>query len=63
MKKADLYKRLAQLESINDVLSTELENIHRLMKLIGFVNGITTLKLTAEDLISRGIIEIPEYYN
>ena len=63
MKKADLYKKLAYLESINDLLVTELEHINELMKVIGFANGNQTLKITAEEMIARGYIEVPEYYN
>lgn len=63
MKKADLYKKLAYLESINDLLVTELEHINELMKVIGFSNGNQTLKITAEEMIARGYVEVPEYYN
>lgn len=63
MKKEDLYRRLAYLESINDLLVTELENINELMKVIGFANGNATLKKTAEEMISRGYVEVQEYYN
>lgn len=63
MKKAELQKKLAYLESINDLLNTEIDHINGLMKIIGFSNGITTLKITAEEMIARGYVEIPEYYN
>lgn len=63
MRKAKLQKKLAYLESINDILSTELDNINELMKIVGFSNGITTLKVTAEEMISRGCVEVSEYYN
>lgn len=63
MKKAELQKKLAYLESINDLMITELDHINSLMKLIGFSNGIATVKRTAEEMISKGYLEVPEYYN
>jgi hypothetical protein len=63
MKKAELQNKLAYLESINDILSTELGHINDLMRIVGFSNGIETLKWTAEELIAKGYMEVPEYYN
>lgn len=63
MKKTELQKKLAYLESINDMLSTELDHINELMKIVGFSNGIATLKMTAEEMISKGYLEVTEYYN
>ncbi|KIC76855.1 Uncharacterized protein DB41_EC00030 [Neochlamydia sp. TUME1] len=63
MKNAELHKKLAHLESMNDVLITEIENIHELMKMIGFANGINTLKTTAEGMIYSGYGNVSNYYN
>lgn len=63
MKKAMLQKKLAYLESINDLLSTDFDRINDLMKIVGFSNGLATLKWTAEEMISKGYIEVTEYYN
>ncbi|WP_079992896.1 hypothetical protein [Candidatus Protochlamydia naegleriophila] len=50
MKKAELLKKVAQLESVNDHLLTELGYVDHLMKLVGFTNGLETVKLTAREL-------------
>lgn len=50
MKKADLLKRLAYLESINDHLLTELGYVDHLMRLVGFSGGLETVKVTAREL-------------
>lgn len=63
MNKVELQKKLAYLESINDILITELEHVNELMKFVGFSQGIVTLKITAEEMISRGYVEVQEFYN
>jgi hypothetical protein len=53
MKKTELLKRKAYLESIHDQLLSELLYIDHLMRLVGFTNGLATVKATAEDLIEE----------
>lgn len=55
--KADLQKKLARLESINDLLVTELQDLDMLMKLVGFSGGIETVKATALEIIEKGHLE------
>ncbi|CUI17608.1 hypothetical protein PNK_2004 [Candidatus Protochlamydia naegleriophila] len=50
MKKADLLKKVAYLESLNDHLLTELGYVDHLMRLVGFAGGLETVKLTAREL-------------
>lgn len=50
----DLQQRIAYLESINDQLSTEVDYIDKLMKLIGFAGGLVTIKATANEIIKKG---------
>lgn len=50
MKKADLQKKIARLESINDYLTTELGYLDQLMRMVGFSGGLETVKLTAKEL-------------
>lgn len=50
MKKVDLLKQVARLESLNDHLSTELGYVDHLMRLVGFSGGLETVKLTAKEL-------------
>ena len=60
MTKKDLIKKIAQLESINDHLLTELGYIDRLMRLVGFSGGLETMKLTAQE-IHQSNIDILDY--
>lgn len=57
MTKQELERKVAGLESINDQLITELSYIDRLMKDIGFNDGLETIKATAKE-----IQENPEAY-
>jgi hypothetical protein len=57
MNKAQLYKKLSRLESVHDLLLTELEYIDHLMKVVGFANGTSSLKKTAEEMVLKGLIE------
>ncbi len=53
MKGSDLFKKLAELESINDQLQAELRDLDRLMKEIGFSEGINTLKKAAREVLEE----------
>lgn len=50
-------KKIAVLESINDQLSTEVEYVDRLMRLLGFSEGLLTVKSTAQEIIEKGYLE------
>ncbi|WP_068468640.1 hypothetical protein [Candidatus Protochlamydia phocaeensis] len=50
MTKKDLQNEIARLESLNDHLLTELSYIDHLMRLVGFKDGIETVKATALEL-------------
>lgn len=52
MTEVQLLKKIAVLESINDQLSTEVTYIDQLMRLLGFADGLETVKLSARELIS-----------
>lgn len=54
MTKAQLLKKIAILESINDQLETEVSYVDQLMKMVGFSEGLVTIKATAHEIISRG---------
>ena len=54
MTKAQLLKRIAYLESINDQLSTEVSYLDELMRHIGFAEGLLTVKETAKEIIDKG---------
>lgn len=46
----ELQREVAQLESINDHMLTELEHVHELLKSAGFEEGIADLKLAGEEM-------------
>lgn len=50
MTKADLIKKIAMLESLNDQLYSELVDVDRLMRLVGFEGGLETVKQTAQEI-------------
>ena len=51
MKK--LLERLACLESVNDQLSSELWYVDRLLKKIGFAEGLSSVKEAAQELFEE----------
>lgn len=62
MNQKDMLTKIAQLESINDYLITELEQLDGLMKMIGFKGGIFTVKETANEILRKGIIHFEESF-
>ncbi len=55
MTKLQLLKKIAVLESVNDQLSAEVTYIDHLLRLVGFSNGLVTAKLTAEEIVAKGL--------
>lgn len=55
--KAELKKKIARLESVNDHLKTELQYLDELMRMIGFSQGLATVKATALEIHSQGYLE------
>lgn len=53
MEREDLVKRISELESINDQLSTELRFLDQLLRKIGFDEGLKTLKFAAQEIIEQ----------
>lgn len=60
MTKAELEKKIARLESINDQLMSEVKYVDHLMRLIGFTEGLATVKATAAEMIENGESEDSE---
>jgi hypothetical protein len=50
MNKQELLKKIAQLEFANDQLTSEIAYIDQLMRLVGFTDGLESLKATALEL-------------
>lgn len=61
LNKSQLQKQIAQLESINDHLQTEISYVDRLMRMAGFQGGIETVKLAALEIVKQGEIEAENY--
>lgn len=57
MTKTQLMKKIAVLESINDQLSAEVEYVDRLMRMLGFSEGLLTVKSTAQEILDNGYLE------
>jgi len=53
MEKEQLQKRISELETINDQLVAELSYLDRLLKEVGFENGLLTLKMAAQELLDE----------
>lgn len=52
-EKEKLRKTISELESLNDQLISELRFLDDLLRKVGFVEGLKTLKNAAEDLIEQ----------
>jgi hypothetical protein len=48
MKK--VLEKIAYLEFVNDQLTTELQYVDKLLKSVGFANGLVTVKQAAQEL-------------
>lgn len=53
MEKEQLLKRIAELETINDQLQTELRYLDQLLREAGFEHGLISLKHAAKELIEE----------
>lgn len=60
MTKAQLMKKIAVLESINDQLTSEVEYVDRLMRMLGFSEGLLTVKSTAQEILENGYLDQEE---
>ena len=57
MKK--LLEKIAQLEVMNDQISTELQYVDRLLRSIGFADGLRTVKKAAKELYEEEKQDLP----
>lgn len=51
MKK--LFEKLAYLEFVNDQLSAELHYVDKLLRAVGFTDGLVTVKSAAKELYEQ----------
>jgi len=61
MEKKELITKIAQLETINDQLITELEYLDLLIRQIGFEQGLSTLKSAALEILEEQDLEEPPF--
>ena len=52
MTKAKLMKKIAKLESIQDLMITELQMLDAQLKRLGFEEGLLTMKAAANELVA-----------
>ncbi|MFT4554027.1 MAG: hypothetical protein ACI9S8_002672 [Chlamydiales bacterium] len=51
MNRKNLLRKIAYLEFASEQLTTELQYVDKLMRLIGFPEGLETLKVVAHEVI------------
>ena len=56
----ELEKKIAYLEFVNDQLTSEIHYTDRLLKLIGFPEGLITIKEAAKQVIEEEGLETEE---
>lgn len=49
----ELEQRVSFLEFVNDQLTTEIKYVDELLHLIGFPEGLKTIKAAAEELLEK----------
>lgn len=47
----ELLQKIAQLETQNDYLITELDYIDEILRKVGFEHGLATIKAVVEDVV------------
>jgi len=57
MSNLSLEKKIAYLEFINDQLTSEIYHTDQLLKLIGFPEGLATIKKAAQEVIEEEGLE------
>ena len=53
MNQEELLRRISELESINDQLQTEIRYLDKLLRKVGFSEGLKTLKTAAHELLDQ----------
>lgn len=53
MEQQQLLQKIAYLEFVNDQLSTEITYVDELLKIIGFPEGLETIKSAAQEVIEE----------
>jgi hypothetical protein len=53
MNQEKLYKKISELESINDQLQAEIRYLDKLLREVGFEEGLKTLKFAAKEMLEQ----------
>ena len=53
MEQQNLQQKIAYLEFVNDQLVSEIDYVDRLLKIIGFPEGLETIKSAAQEVIEE----------
>lgn len=53
MELRELEKKLAYLEFVNDQLMSEIRYVDELLRLVGFTNGLETVKAAAREMVEE----------
>lgn len=53
MNETELRKRVAYLEFVNDQLVSEIRYVDELLRLVGFTNGLETVKIAAREMVEE----------
>lgn len=53
MELRELEKKLAYLEFVNDQLMSEIRYVDELLRLVGFTNGLETVKAAAREMVDE----------
>ncbi len=53
MEQQQLQQKIAYLEFVNDQLVSEIDYVDRLLKIIGFPEGLETIKSAAQEVIEE----------
>ena len=48
-----LKRKISELESLNDQLIAEMQYLDKMLREVGFEDGLTTLKLAAQELLQQ----------
>ena len=53
----EMQQKIAHLEFVNDQLSTEIRYVDDLLRLIGFSNGLESIKNAAKEVLEKENLE------
>ena len=60
MEQQQLLQKIAYLEFVNDQLVSEIDYVDSLLKIIGFPDGLETIKSAAQEVIDEEGLELDD---